>query len=167
MEEEMTWRRVLSAAVASGALIFPSVASLAAETSIVSLEGLKLATPNEEQKDALNRLPESLRPFYEGYWLLAKIGQNPYADWTPPKAPWKFCYNDSYQGNSWRQQALEKYKALVEDYKKQGLASGDLVVTNSNNDINVQLSQLNNLTREGCNVILSIPSSPTGLCTGI
>ena len=139
----------------------------AAETSSVSLEGLKLATPTAEQKAALDMLPESLRPYYTGYWLLANIGPNPYANWTPPKAPWKFCYNNSYQGNSWRQNALDKYKALVEDYKKKGLASGDLVVTNSNNDINVQLSQLNNLVREGCNVILSIPSSPTGLCTGI
>ena len=164
----MSWRRIVTG---MGALVVAAVLSAsgagAAEESIVSLEGIKLATPTAEQADALKLLPEALRPYYAGYWLLAGIGKNPYADWTPPKAPWKFCYNDSYQGNSWRQAALDKYKALVEDYKKQGLASGDLVVTNSNNDINVQLSQLNNLVREGCNVILSIPSSPTGLCSGI
>lgn len=164
----MSWRKLLTLAGAlATAALLAATPSRAAEESIVSLDGVKLATPTAEQADALKLLPESLRPYYVGYWLLAEINQNPYADWTPPKGPWKFCYNDSYQGNSWRQAALDKYKALVDDYKKQGLASGDLVVTNSNNDINVQLSQLNNLVREGCNVILSIPSSPTGLCSGI
>jgi ribose transport system substrate-binding protein len=162
--------RMRKTALAAAAMVSAALVAMGAradEKSVVSLDGLKLATPTAEQKDALNQLPEALRPYYTGYWLLAKIGPNPYANWTPPKAPWKFCYNDSYQGNGWRQNALDKYKALVEDYKKKGLASGDLVVTNSNNDINVQLSQLNNLVREGCNVILSIPSSPTGLCSGI
>lgn len=163
----MSWKIVTLAGTLLAAMLATGAPSQAADGSAVSLEGIKLATPTAEQADALNLLPESLRPYYAGYWLLAEIGKNPYADWTAPKGPWKFCYNDSYQGNSWRQAALEKYKALVEDYKKQGLASGDLVVTNSNNDINVQLSQLNNLVREGCNVILSIPSSPTGLCSGI
>jgi ABC-type sugar transport system substrate-binding protein len=163
----MELRKILLAGAAMIAAVAMSGGARAGEASSVSLEGLKLAVPTEEQKAALDLLPESLRPYYTGYWLLANIGENPYANWTPPKAPWKFCYNDSYQGNSWRQNALEKYKALVDEYKKKGLASGDLVVTNSNNDINVQLSQLNNLVREGCNVVLSIPSSPTGLCTGI
>jgi len=153
-----------AALLAAGAI---ESGALAGEASSVSLEGLKLATPSAEQKAALDLLPESLRPYYTGYWMLANLDPNPYANWTAPKAPWKFCYNDSYQGNSWRQNALDKYKALVDEYKKKGLATGDLVVTNSNNDINVQLSQLDNLVREGCNVILSIPSSPTGLCTGV
>ena len=163
----MRMRKTALAAAAMVSVGLLAMGARADEKSVVSLDGLKLATPTAEQKDALNQLPEALRPYYAGYWLLAKIGANPYANWTPPKGPWKFCYNDSYQGNAWRQNALDKYKALVEDYKKKGLASGDLVVTNSNNDTNVQLSQLNNLVREGCNVILSIPSSPTGLCSGI
>ncbi len=52
-------------------------------------------------------------------------------------------------------------------YAKAGLAKSNLIVTNSNNNIDVQLSQLNNLVRQGCNVVLSIPSSPTGLCSGV
>lgn len=163
----MHWRKFVSLAGALAAAVLVTTAPQAAETSAVSLEGIKLATPTAEQEEALKLLPEQLRPYYAGYWLLAEIGPNPYADWTPPKGPWKFCYNDSFQGNSWRQAALDEYKRLVDDAKAKGLASGDLVVTNSNNDINVQLSQLNNLVREGCNVILSIPSSPTGLCSGI
>ncbi|MCB1494768.1 MAG: substrate-binding domain-containing protein [Bauldia sp.] len=163
----MSWRLLTLAGAFATALVTTALPSAAAEKSAVSLEGIELAKPTAEQAEALNLLPESLQPYYVGYWLLAEIGKNPYAGWTPPEGPWKFCYNDSYQGNSWRQAALDKYKALVADYKEKGLASEDLVVTNSNNDINVQLSQLNNLVREGCNVILSIPSSPTGLCSGI
>ena len=133
----------------------------------MSLQGLKLSQPTAEQEAAIKILPEALRPYYLGYWLFSTLDPNPYANWTPPKAPWKFCYNDSFQGNSWRQAALAKYKALLADLQKQGMVKGDLVVTNSNNDINVQLAQLNNLVREGCDVILSIPSSPTGLCSGL
>ena len=163
----MNWRKISFAGAALVAAFLADASASAQEASIVSLDGVKLATPTAEQEEALKLLPEALRPYYVGYWLLAPLRPNPYANWTPPKPPWKFCYNNSYQGNSWRQAALDKYKALVEDYKKKGLASGDLVFTNSNNDINVQLSQLNNLVREGCNVILSIPSSPTGLCAGV
>lgn len=164
----MIWKKLaMLGAILFAALQLSAGGLQAADNSAVSLEGIKLAQPSPEQAKALELLPEALRPYYVGYWMLAQIGENPYANWQPPKAPWKFCYNDSYQGNSWRQEALARYKALVADYQKEGRASGDLVVTNSNNDINVQLSQLNNLVREGCNVILSIPSSPTGLCSGI
>ena len=161
--------RMRKTALAAAAMVSAALLAMGAradEKSVVKSDGLKLATPTAEQKDALNQLPEALHLTtpVTGCWRRSARSD---ANWTPPKAPWKFCYNDSYQGNGWRQNALDKYKALVEDYKKKGLASGDLVVTNSNNDINVQLSQLNNLVREGCNVILSIPSSPTGLCSGI
>ncbi len=154
------------ATVAAG-LVLPQGAPRAQEQSTISLQGLKLSQPSAEQESALKVLPENLRPYYLGYWLFSTLDPNPYSNWTPPKAPWKFCYNDSFQGNSWRQAALAKYRALFADLQKQGMTKGDLVVTNSNNDINVQLAQLNNLVREGCDVILSIPSSPTGLCSGL
>lgn len=120
-----------------------------------------------ESDPRLEVVPEALRPYYDGYWYFATVTDNPYADWTPPEPPWKFCYNDSYQGNDWRQAALTQYQKLVGEYTEAGLADGDLVVTNSDNDINVQLSQLNSLVQQGCNVIISIPSSPTGLCQGV
>src|SRR5258708_18667781 len=65
----------LAAAMVSAS--FLAIGARADEQSVVSLDGLKLATPTAEQKDALNQLPEALRPYYTGYWLLAKIGQNP------------------------------------------------------------------------------------------
>lgn len=125
------------------------------------------AGTDTDHKKALEALPEQIRPYYDGFWYFTPLGPNAYANWQPPKAPWQFCYNDSYQGNGWRAAALEEYKKLVDQYAKAGLAKPDLIVTNSNNNIDVQLSQLNNMIRQGCNVILSIPSSPTGLCSGV
>jgi ribose transport system substrate-binding protein len=120
-----------------------------------------------EHQQGLQMVPEAARQYYDGYWYFSKVGKNPYENWQPKKAPWQFCYNDSYQGNSWRAAALAEYQKLVAQYADAGLAKKDLIVTNSDNNINVQLSQLNNLVRQGCDVILSIPSSPTGLCSGI
>jgi ABC-type sugar transport system substrate-binding protein len=116
---------------------------------------------------ALQKLPPALRPYYDGYWYFAVVGDDPYADWTPPAGPAQFCYNDSYQGNNWRAAALAEAQKLVAELAKAGAARPNLIVTNSNNNINVQLSQLNNMVRQGCNVVLSIPSSPTGLCEGV
>jgi ribose transport system substrate-binding protein len=125
------------------------------------------AADDPEHERALQKIPQDQHKYYDGYWYFATIGENPYQNWTPPKGPVQFCYNDSYQGNNWRAAALAEYQKLVAQYAKAGLAKPDLIVTNSNNNIDVQLSQLNNLVRQGCNVVLSIPSSPTGLCTGV
>lgn len=119
----------------------------------------------DEQKAALERIPEALRANYAGYWYFTPLDDNPYASWTPPKPPWKFCYSDSYQGNDWRKTALAEYQHLVDQLQQKGLATGPLTVTNSNNDINTQLAQINNLVGEGCNVIEAIPASSTGLCS--
>jgi ribose transport system substrate-binding protein len=163
----MRWQGVLRAAAAGAlALLLGAVAAEDAAAEL-SLEGLELAKPDAEQAEALEQVPEAVRQYYVGYWLFSAIHPNPYADWTPPSPPWQFCYNDSYQGNSWRQAALQEYQRLVGQLAGQGLARPELIVSNSNNDINVQLAQLTNMVRQGCNVIVSIPSSPTGLCAGI
>ncbi|MDR3069727.1 MAG: substrate-binding domain-containing protein [Propionibacteriaceae bacterium] len=113
---------------------------------------------------ALDAVPEKYRQYYEGFEYFAKLFPDPYAGWTPPPAPWKFCLNDAFQGNDWRQQNLAELQREVGVLKAAGLASGDLVVTNADNEVTLQLSQFNNLVDEGCNVIISIPGSPTALC---
>jgi ribose transport system substrate-binding protein len=125
------------------------------------------AAENPEHEAALQPIPKDQHKYYDGYWYFATVGANPYQNWTPPKGPVKFCYNDSYQGNNWRAAALAEYQKLVAQYAKSGVAKPGLIVTNSNNNIDVQLSQLNNLVRQGCNVVLTIPSSPVGLCAGV
>jgi ribose transport system substrate-binding protein len=59
------------------------------------------------------------------------------------------------------------FKKLVEQLQKQGKASGPLVMTDSNNNVSVQLSQMNNLVQQGCDVIFAYPGSATGLCSAV
>ena len=41
------------------------------------------------------------------------------------------------------------------------------MVTNSNSDINLELTQLRSQITQGCDVIISFPGSTTGLCSAI
>jgi ribose transport system substrate-binding protein len=115
----------------------------------------------------LNSLPSQVRQYYKGFQYFSKLLPDAYASWKPPKPPWKFCYNESYLGNTWRQSSLAEYQKLVQQYEHAGLAKGGLTVTNSDNNVDLQLSQLNTLINEGCNVLISIPGSPTALCSGV
>ena len=72
-----------------------------------------------------------------------------------------------YLGNSWRANLVAELKALTKQLADQGLAKPDLIVTNSNGDINLELSQLKAQVAQGCDIIMSYPGSATGLCSGI
>lgn len=120
-----------------------------------------------DQKAALSNVPPKARAFYDHYWYNAPVGPNPYANWTPPPPPWQFCLNDSMLGTSWRTDLLNELKKLNAQYHAVGLTKEDVLTTDSNNNIGVQLTQFNNLSRQGCNVIVSTPSNPTGLCEGM
>jgi ribose transport system substrate-binding protein len=50
---------------------------------------------------------------------------------------------------------------------KRGLAKDKLIVTNSNGDINLELTQLKTQIAQGCDLIMMYPGSATGLCSGI
>lgn len=145
-----------------------AVVAVAGITASVSPATVTSANRNSTTtKTGIGAIPKSHRAYYQGSKYFAKLAANPYKAWTPPKPPWKFCYNDSYQGNSWRADAVNEIKKLVGAYEKAGMATGGLTVTNSNLNSSVQLSQLNNLVNEGCNVIITIPASPTSLCSGL
>jgi ribose transport system substrate-binding protein len=120
-----------------------------------------------EQKAALATVPAKARIYYDHYWYNAPVAPDPYANWTPPAPPWQFCLNDSMLGTSWRTDLLNELKKLNAQYHAAGLTKPDVLVTDSNNNISVQLTQFNNLSRQGCNVIISTPSNPTGLCAGM
>ncbi len=95
-------------------------------------------TPAVHEK-TVQMIPADLQKYYEGYWYFSKVGANPYANWTPPAPPWQFCFNTFYQGNSWQTSALAEYKKLVDQYAKAGLAKPDLIVSDSNTNVDVQL----------------------------
>jgi ribose transport system substrate-binding protein len=115
----------------------------------------------------VTKIPSSARAAYLGYQKVARLQPNPYANWTPKKSPWKFCLNESLLQNGWRQGNLAELKKLTAQYKAAGLAKGDLQVTNSNGNSALQISQFNSLVSAGCDVIFTLPGSPTALCPAI
>jgi len=124
-------------------------------------------TPTAAEKAAvIARVPAGARENYEGYWYFSSVLDSPYVNWKPPAPPWQFCFNDSFLSIPWRAEMYDEIKKLNSQYHKAGLTKADVLVTDSNNNIGVQLSQYNNLVRQGCNVIISIPGSPSGLCSG-
>jgi ribose transport system substrate-binding protein len=121
----------------------------------------------EQQAQALASVPKDALQYYQGYWYATKIIADPLKNWQPHKPPWQICHNDSYLGNSWRANLVAELKALTAQLAEQGLAKKDLIVTNSNGDINLELSQLKAQVAQGCDLIMSYPGSVTGLCSGI
>lgn len=159
MSRRLSIKLALPVALCSVAVVSASAAANASST--------KQMSGSTREAITLSTLPTSVQQYYKGYQYFTKLLPDPYSSWTPPSPPWKFCENDSYLGNTWRAQSLAEYKKLVAEYQKAGLAKGGLTVTNSDNNVELQLSQLNTLVNEGCNVIFSIPGSPTALCSGI
>jgi ribose transport system substrate-binding protein len=123
-------------------------------------------SPEQQAKD-LAGIPKDAQHYYEGYWYATKLISNPLENWHPHPPPWQVCHNDSYLGNSWRANLVAEIKDLAKQLAKQGLAKPDVIVTNSNGDINVELSQLKAQVAQGCDLIMSYPGSPTGLCSGV
>ncbi len=120
-----------------------------------------------EQAQALANVPKAAAKYYSGYWYSTDIVSDPLHDWKPHPPPWQVCHNDSYLGNAWRANLVAELKALVSQLAKQGLAKDNLIVTNSNGDINLELSQLKAEVTQGCDLITVYPGSATGLCSGI
>ena len=124
-------------------------------------------TPAQQAQDLAN-VPKDAQQYYQGYWFATKkIINDPLANWHPHPPPWQVCHNDSYLGNSWRANLVAELRLLTTQLAKQGLAKPDLIVTNSNGDINLELSQLKAQVAQGCDLIMSYPGSATGLCSGI
>lgn len=120
---------------------------------------------SQAQSDALQKLPASVRQNYDGYWNWMRLGPNPYANWTPPKAPWKFCYSSAFQGNDWRVEGLQVAQSLVGQLKAKGLVSGDLITADANNNASVQATQVNNMVQQGCNVVFVMQPPSIGMCS--
>jgi ribose transport system substrate-binding protein len=119
----------------------------------------------DADKAALAALPASVQDTYAGFWNSTRLGPNPYANWTPSAAPWKFCYSSAYQGNSWRVEGLDVARNIVAQLKTKGLVDGDLVVADANNSASLQATQINTMVQQGCDVILAMQPPSVGLCS--
>jgi ribose transport system substrate-binding protein len=123
-------------------------------------------SPEQQAKDLAN-VPKDKQQYYQGYWYATKLVNDPLKNWQPHKQPWQVCHNDSYLGNSWRANLVAELRLQTAALAKQGITKENLIVTNSNGDINLELSQLKAQVAQGCDVIMSYPGSATGLCSGI
>jgi ABC-type sugar transport system substrate-binding protein len=112
----------------------------------------------------LSSIPASARSNYGDWHAFARLFANPYPNYKAPKPPWKFCESTNYLANGWELGNQAELKALVSQYQKAGLATGGLTTVNSNLSVPQQISQLNSLMSQGCNVIFAIPGSPTAFC---
>jgi ribose transport system substrate-binding protein len=140
----------------------------AALPGLLSSQAFADETPTpEQQAAALANVPKDAQQYYQGYWYSTKIVADPLANWQPHNAPWQICHNDSYLGNSWRANLVAELQDLTSQLAKQGLAKDKLIVTNSNGDINLELTQLKRQIAQGCDLIMMYPGSATGLCSGI
>lgn len=131
-----------------------------------TMAGVKTPTKAEQAK-ALAPVPKDVRQYYSGYWYMSDLIADPFANWKPHSPPWQICHNDSYLGNNWRANLVAELKAVAKQLAAQGLAKPNVIVTNSNGDINLELTQLKAEIAQGCDVITAYAGSPTGLCSGI
>lgn len=156
-----------SFAVTMAVMLTVGFAFFAVMTDWVAAASASDPAPEQQTKDLAN-VPADAHQYYQGYWYATKnLVSNPLANWHAHSPPWQVCLNESYMGNSWRANLVAELRLLVTQLADQGLAKRDLIVTNSNGDINIQLSQLKTQVAQGCDLIMSYPGSATGLCSGI
>jgi ribose transport system substrate-binding protein len=143
-----------------------AILGLVAALALLASQALADESPTpEQQAAALANVPKDAQQYYQGYWYSTKLVADPLANWQPHKAPWQICHNDSYLGNSWRANLVAEMQELTSQLAKQGLAKDKLIVTNSNGDINLELTQLKTQIAQGCDLIMMYPGSATGLCS--
>lgn len=109
---------------------------------------------------AIAALPDILKAQYDG--APQTILPGPFANFTPPAKPWKWCHSESYQGNPWRVTVTSELKRLVDGLIADGTVSS-FEVSDSNGDLGQQINQIRAFIDKGCSIITSIPGSATGL----
>jgi ribose transport system substrate-binding protein len=110
--------------------------------------------------DLLASLPAELQALYTN--TTDPIEPSPFDDFAAVEGPWKICYADSYQGNPWRVAVRDELIRLAEEFQAAGkVESFENAV--SNNDVAQQISNIRAYIDKGCDIILSIPESATGL----
>lgn len=110
--------------------------------------------------DLLANLPAELAGLYEG--ALTPIAASAYDEFEAVDGPWSVCFADSFQGNPWRVTVNNELERLAEEFEAAGLVA-DFKVSVADGDVAQQTSQIRAFIDQGCDLILSIPASATGL----
>ncbi len=104
-------------------------------------------------------LPETLQAEYENSTTPVDLPKNVTVANDGAKL---WCHSESYQGNPWRVALTNELKGLVEGLVAQGSVS-EFRMTDSNGDVGLEISNIRSFIDAGCDVITSVPGSPTGL----
>ncbi|MET4783232.1 substrate-binding domain-containing protein [Glaciihabitans sp. UYNi722] len=113
-----------------------------------------------DAKAVISHLPAALKSQYVA--ATSNVEVSPYADFKKIEGPWKVCFSDSFEGNSWRVAVKNELSRLSEQYKKDKLVSSFEVAV-SENDVARQNQQIRQFTSQKCSVIIVIAGSSTGL----
>jgi ribose transport system substrate-binding protein len=157
------------AAVAAGCGSTGTASSSAsASSSATASSSAQTTSGGGSQGSAPSFIPASVATLYHNFSEIP-VTPDPIASYRPPKAPWKFCLSESYEGEAFRTGpplgSDGMVAKIVGQLYHEGLATGPLITTNSNLNTATQISQINNFVQEGCNVIMSLPGSTSGLCS--
>jgi ribose transport system substrate-binding protein len=163
-----TWRAPLALAMLIGTLVMSGCAGGTVSNVSGSTKGSDRAASASAQ--SLDFIPASSRKLYDGFNSVP-VTANPLAEYHAPSGRLKYCLAESYTKEAFRVGpplgSVGMFKKLVDQLQKLGKASGPLVITDANNNASVQLSQMNNLVQQGCQVIITYPVSATGLCSAV
>ena len=131
---------------------------LSAAAALLAAAGLAPARAANE--DLLKPLPAALQQLYVG--AAGNLQPSAYDDFKPVAPPWKWCHSESFQGNPWRVAVTKELSRLADGFKARGLIAS-FEVSDSNNDVSQQISQIRAFIDKKCSIITSIAGSTTGL----
>ena len=130
-------------------------------TTTAAMLAVAAAGPAAAQADELiAELPEDLQKLYVGY--PGEITASELADFPAVEGPWKVCHSESFQGNPWRVAVTNEMQRIADEFAEAGKVS-EFKVSDSNNDTQLQITQMQAFIDEGCDIITTIPGSATGL----
>jgi ribose transport system substrate-binding protein len=115
---------------------------------------------SDQAKKLIDQLPDKLKALYAN--TASPILPSAYDNFKAVPTPWRWCHSESYQGNPWRVSVTNELKRLVEVYKTNGLVS-EFEISDANNDVALQNSQIRAFIDKKCSIITSIAGSATGL----
>lgn len=110
--------------------------------------------------DIIKALPAELAGLYDNYSGAVTTSAVPAL--KNAAGPWKMCYSESYQGNPWRIALTNEMKRLADEF----IAAGKLTefkMSDANGDVPTQITQIQSFIDEGCDIIVTVAGSSTGL----
>ncbi|WP_299471928.1 substrate-binding domain-containing protein [uncultured Roseibium sp.] len=112
-----------------------------------------------EVGDVIGALPPELQAEYENSSTPVGLPQVPK---VAGDGALLWCHSESYQGNPWRVALTNELKRLVQGLVDEGKVS-EFKMTDSNGDVGLEISNIRSLIDADCDIITSVPGSPTGL----